>query len=208
MSGSGALGRRWRSLLGLAVLTALLGLALYPVEARGADGDPRLSAGCRSKVARLYRAVVGGGGGESFSERELNAHLAWILERNPEAREGRGLTVGVDDLRVDLEDGRASLFVTASVARLPVVLEYRAAVRRADQDVEGPPARLRSVRLGRLPLVPPLRAIGLGYLRSLAGGLQRERLILDHLRALEIDGDAVRMTVEATPLPSPPAGPA
>ncbi len=205
------LRRRWRSLLALALLGSLVALALYPVEARGLAGGADAAAGCRSKVGRLYRAVVGGGSAdERFSERELNAHLAWVLERNPEARAGRGLTVGVDDLRCDLGDGGASLFVTASIAGVPFVLEYRAVASHEGVRPAGRPASFRSVRLGRLPLVPPLKGIGLGYLRSLAGGLHRERLILDHLQALEIDGDAVRVTVAATPLspPSPPAGPA
>jgi hypothetical protein len=189
-----AVKRRWRSLAALAAVSALFGLALWPVEPRGRRGDAAQAGLCRAKLTTLYRALTGGAGGsETLSESELNAHLAWILDRNPAAREARGLTAGIDDLRLDAGEGRASFFVAASLAGLPLVLEYRVAAPGPGDE----PLGVRSVRLGRLPLVPPLDRIALGYLPRLLGGLRQERAILENLGTVEIGGDGVRIEVAA-----------
>lgn len=180
---------RWR--LGVCVLIiVLMVMAFWPVRTPGVRGGPREADAYESKLAALSMAVVyGGTAQESFSERELNARLARLLDGNAHAREARGLRIGVRDLRVDVGESRASLYVNGRLAVLPFVLEYRFS--------SDSPRQVEAVRMGRLPLIQPLKWMAVGHLRRLLRGVRPERDVLEHLQSLEIGDDKVLLAVTA-----------
>lgn len=180
---------RWR--ISACVLIGVLAvLAFWPVVTPGVQGNPREADAYESKLATLSQAVVDGGTAQaSFSERELNARLARLLDNNSQAREARGLRIGVRDLRVDVEESRATLYVNGCLVALPFVLEYRFS-SHSPRDVE-------SVRLGRLPLIQPLKWMAVGHLRRLFRGVRPERDVLEHLKSLAIGDDQVLLAVTA-----------
>lgn len=181
---------RWR--LGAYVLAGVLAaLAFWPVRTPGMAGSPREADAYESKLTTLSKAVAFGGTAQaSFSEQEVNARLARLLDENAHVRETRGLQVAIRDLRVDVEGSRASLYVAGRLTALPFVLEYRLS--------SSSPGDVESVRLGRLPLVQPLKWVAVGHLRRLLRGVGPERAVLEHLKSLEIaDGQVlVAVTVD------------
>lgn len=184
--------RRLRSVLYLAVGVMLLA-AFVPLPTDGDLGDPAEGINCRHKLAQLWQAAQSGSSGRmGFTEREINAHLASVMEANPGVREARGLTVGVEDLRLAIVEDEACLFVIGRALFLPFVLEYRATTTREAHDGV---VRLESVRLGRLPLVQPLEWIATGHLDQLTRGLRAEREILQHLTALEVTEGKILLAV-------------
>lgn len=187
--------RYWLKLCVLLTVLSLSAAAFIPTPIAGRQGTTRQAALCRSKLSRLWTttqttSTPGAKAGASFTEGELNAHLASILRNNPQAHKGRGLTVGIDDLRVDIHRDQVRLFVIGHLTYLPFVLEYRtnSATGRAA-------GRCHSVRLGRLPLLPPFNWVAQRQLKRLMRGLTMEAEILRQLSALTIEGEAVRVEV-------------
>lgn len=187
--------RWWR--LGVALVAAILLVLAFGARARGLEGGAAEADRYQAKQMTLLTAIAYGQvGRESFSEREINAYLGRLLEDNAQVRQARGLQVGIEDLRCDLADQRASLFVTGRLAMIPFVLEYRVTDPAGMED-GGERLSLESAWLGRLPLVPPFNWVAFGHLRRLLAGIQSERQILEHLKAVEIAEDAVHVTVAA-----------
>ncbi len=173
----------------------ILAVAVFwPVEGHGEPGDPRQLKACRSKIADLADAVYYGVPARaSFSEQELNAHLAQVLAYNSHAHQARGLTVVIDGMRGDARDGRLSLFVRGRLVVVPLTVEYRLVTGG------GAPVRVRSVRLGRLPLIQPFKALAAGHLKAMLGNLTPERQIFVHLDEAEIRDGTLTLAVNPRP---------
>ena len=173
-----------------AAVVTLLGLALWPPVPDGDPGDTAAARLCRGKIERLARAAgAGGGADDSFSEGELNAHLARILSRNDTAREARGLTVGSEDLRLDLAP-EPTFVVAARLLRVPLVFT----VGLACDGGEGPP-RLRTATVGHLPFPGPLKHLVTGRMRPLFARLRDEGIVWRHLVSCEVNDRDEAVTV-------------
>lgn len=188
---------KWRHAAAFLVAAILLVLA-FGATARGLEGGAAEADRYEAKQMKLLTAIAYGYvGRQSFSEREINAYLDRLLARNDHVRHTRGLQVGIESLRCDLTDRRASLFVTGRLTKIPFVLEYRVTRLAADgAEADGTERlRLQSVWLGHLPLVPPLNWVAFGHLKRLLGGIQSERRILEHLKDVAIEEDKIHVTV-------------
>lgn len=193
--------RKWRRWLKYGVFLALLVLlatAFVPMPVDGRQGTVGEAARCRSKLSRLWTATQANSGQgtqarAAFTEGEINAYLASVLESNPRARKAQGLTVGIDDLRVATHQGEARLFVVGRLARLPFVLECR-----TNSATGASAGRCHSVRLGRLPLLPPLNWIAMRQLKRLARGLTMEAAVLRQLSALTVEDNRIKVEIRSS----------
>jgi hypothetical protein len=165
----------------LAAVAALFSLALWPPPLRGAIGRGEDAHLCRGKINRLARiAQAGHEGHDSFSERELNAHLARILARNRAAHQARGLTVGIRDLRFSLAQG-PTFFVDTRLLSAPLVFT----IELACSTDTGPP-QLRALAVGHLPFLGPLKNLMIGRMKPLFAQLRNETVVWEHLTSCKV----------------------
>lgn len=184
--------RRLRMLFLLAAVTTLATLVLWPVPAEGLPGDPEQARACSRTLDRLSSTVSRGKTAQGIlTEAEINAHLAHILALNPQARASRGLTLGLRDLRVDLEPTAAKLFIITELAGVPVTIESRFCEVASARE----PLRLEVLSLGRLPLVEPFKTLTAGFLRGLLKNLHDERTVLENLTSLAMTSNQALVAV-------------
>lgn len=167
----------------LAAVALLFGLALWSPEVRGDLGGADAARLCRDKVDRLARVAHGGGVSHgTFTEQEVNAHLARLLARNQKVREAQGLTVGIEDLRLDLT-GRPSFFVDARLMSIPLVFTVHLTC-----EGEASTPHIRSAAVGHLPFPGPLKHLVTGRMKPLFAQLRNESVVWQHLTACNVSG--------------------
>lgn len=170
---------------------ALLGLAFWPPPYATLRGDDAAADACGAKLGSLAMAVATGNGLErAFSEQELNAHLGRLIERNSQAQQSAGLTLGLAGLAVDLTGGQSALYVDGRLGVVPLVFEARFVPGDPPS-----PLRLRSLRLGHLPLVGPFKMLVASQMKGLLAALPTESTVLTRLERVEMAADQITVTM-------------
>ncbi|MEM7584254.1 MAG: hypothetical protein AAF560_12775 [Acidobacteriota bacterium] len=197
----------WRRRALRAALTlvrlAMLGLALWPpgvvVQHPPAEQRSESAVSCGRKLGTLAMAVATGHTLErQLSEEELNAHLDRLLSQNEDSRQSRGLTLGLTDLAVDLEATRATMYVTGRLLVVPLVFTARFSAVPPAAVPAASPLKLRSLHIGRLPLLGPFRALVGSQMTQLLAKLPTESTVLQHADAFDLADDRVAVRVEGS----------
>jgi len=180
--------RIWQKHLGkisaLALTTAALSFALWPVSSSGELGNPGEALACNRELSRLAQAVRHGQSATgTFTERQLNAHLASLLEHNPQARQGSGLSIGLEQLRLATGPEELSIYLRGRVLRVPFQIEFELEECGRQRPCS---TRSQALRLGRLRLVPPLKTLALWRMKALIKQLNQEGTVLHNLQELRI----------------------
>ncbi len=189
--------RTWKKHLGkicaLALTTAALSFALWPVSSNGELGNHHEARACNRELSRLARAVEHGQTATgTFTERQINAHLASLLEHNPQARQGRGLSIGLEQLRLATGPEELSIYLRGRVLRVPFQIEFE-----FDDCGQQRPcnARSQALKLGRLRLVPPLKTLALWRMKAMISQLNQEGAVLGNLQELRIHDQQITLKV-------------
>lgn len=188
--------RRAQLVIALGVL-ALLGLAFWPPATPAEVEDAAAAEHYHRKLADLRHAVTTGQATrETLSQGELNARLAELMAANRETRNARGLTVGLEGLSARAREGHLALYVESRLVALPLVFEARLGSSPGGEH----PMVLRSLRVGRLPLLGPFRQLVASRMRAMFRQVEPERSLLPGLGdCLYRDGE-LELVVEAKSL--------
>ena len=176
-------------LAALGLLGLLLGLAFSPPALQGEVGGRDAARVCRGKLERLASTLrQGESAQDSFREDEINAHLVALLNQNRRVQTAKGLTVGVQDLRLHMGEA-PTFYVDTRLLSLPLVFSIG-----FESCGEGRP-RTRSVSVGRLPMVGPFRSLVQGRMKPLFSRLRNEKIVWDHFAACEVEDKIITVSV-------------
>ncbi len=202
--------RGLRVLISIALL-AMIGLALWPPEIDVQRPDPENGAeaakSCGRKLGTLAMAVATSHTIErQLSEIEINAHLDRLIGQNESAQQSQGFTLGLTDLDIDLETDAATLYVTGRMLIVPVIFEARFTGQHGEARVVGQQPtdpgeatlRLRSLRIGHLPLLGPIKALVASQMAGLIAKLPTESTVLRYADTFNFADDQVAVVVEGT----------
>lgn len=170
--------RRLKPLVLAAAALALIVLALWPPSPEIEVGDAAAARRYDRKLAELTSSIAVALPAEaSLSEAEINARLAELMAANQQAQQARGLTVGLRSLAADARDDAVVVYVDTRLLSIPLTFRARFA-KLLDQPLE-----LRSLWLGRLPLVGPFRQLFASRMGKTFRRVEPERTVLQHLTA-------------------------
>ncbi|MFA5044194.1 MAG: hypothetical protein WC381_05510 [Kiritimatiellia bacterium] len=207
----GGRGRRLVWLALFAGIAAGAALALWPAplegrKATGADGQR-----ARKKIMLLANGSPPAS--QLFGEREINAYLGLLLRNVPSPRiQDSGKTV-LQAVEVAIHPNAitiaaASVWGPVTVGSLklgPWNLTSQITVV-PERDPRGFQWKIRSGRIGHLPLPGPLSAPATAAMRPLLGASFRERALLAHVTNLELEEGQVTVTVKTGPGGTPDRG--
>ncbi len=121
----------------------------------------------------------------------INAYLSRQLAAGGAGGDATGMTVGLRQVRVDIENERVRVTVDASYGPVRIVM---AAAGRPTVTEKGFAFRVEETRVGRI--AAPLRYGGwiAAKIETVFAGLQRERHVLDAARSIEFKEGLIRLT--------------
>ena len=183
--------RRSARLAAVAAVVTMIALAFWPPTDNGLRGDSEEARACGSKLGTMAMAIATNHSAErTLSESEINAHLRRLIEQNQDAQKSRGLTLGLTGLSVDLGSESSALFVNGRFLVVPLVFEARYVTGEPPN-----PLRLRSLRLGHLPLIGPFKALVASQMKALLAALPTESTVLTRADGIEMHHDRATISV-------------
>ncbi len=179
-----------RSLLALGVFIALV-LVLWPVAPGGARGSRVDSQMGARKVQGLRNAVeFGQPVTVTLQEAELNAYLADLLSSDAEAAQSKGRRMAVGEINLVFTPDYFVALVLANWGPVRLSYELRRSVR---VDGRSFGVEVLALRWGHLPLPGPAAHWMAGRMAGLLGRMERERRMLDGIRAVRLGQGAVSL---------------
>lgn len=179
-------------LLSLGILISLV-LAFICPEVQGERGDAAAADAYRDKMLAMVSAMSRGQAHQqTLSEQEINARFAYLMGRRVETETPAGITLNLEEAQVDLADGRMTLFLTGTLASVPVVFQ----VRFGDCGPYGPLPRT-SIWMGHLPLLGPFEQFMAHRMKPLISPLRKERSVVSQLETCKIEKDQIQLTIAA-----------
>ncbi len=184
--------RRGLRIVAFTAVVAMIVLAFWPPRAEGLRGGDEDATACGSKLGTLAMAAATSNTIErTLSEEEINAHLGRLVDQNRAAQQSQGLTLGLTGLSVDLGQESSALYISGRFVVVPLVFEARFVPGSPPS-----PLRLRSLRLGHLPIVGPFKAFVASQMKALLAALPTESTVLDRLDGIEMYEDRVTVRIE------------
>lgn len=177
------------------ILTILIfggaGLTLWPKQPIGEMGGDVQARECRMKVVRLHDAARNGISIPMvFSEEELNAYLAGIVQQTIETHAGR-TPANLETMRLSLSEEEV---VVHTAIRLKIIrVTYRLQGEAAVEDGVAV-FNVRRAWLGHLPMPGPLRNWVGRRVAAILSGLEAENTILRRTERLQLRDQRVRVT--------------
>ena len=188
------LRRRRGPLLVAVLILALVALAFWPPASPAAAEDTTAVASYHRKLGALRdAATLGQATRQTLSQAEINARLAELMAANHDARDAEGLTVGLESLSAHAREGHLALFVEARLVSLPLVFESRFGSSPGGEH----PLVLRSLRLGRLPLLGPLRQLVASRMQVMFRQVEPERSLFSRIGACQYREGELELAVMA-----------
>lgn len=168
------------------------GLTLWPKPPIGEMGGEVQARECRMKVVRLHDAARNGISIPMvFSEEELNAYLAGIVQQTSETHAGR-TPANLESMRLSLSEEKG-LGVHATI-RLKIIRITYQLQGEADVGDAGAVFKVHRAWLGHLPMPGPLRNWVVRRVAAILAGLEAETAILKRTERLQLRDQRVRVT--------------
>lgn len=174
-------------------LLAVLGLLCWPTPPAGDPPSANGSGMVKDQMSALRVAIMRKvEKSETFAEADLNAHLNTMI-RN--AAPGGGLSLQLQEVRIDLRDGAVEAWTRSSMG--PLTITY-SSLARTETGADGRTTfRAADARIGHLPLPGPLRGKVVDQLAAMFLMLQEEQLLLQRLAKVELVDGAVQAATAA-----------
>lgn len=185
--------RRLVRLLILGALLAVLGLLVWPATPEGQLGTDEDGDACFDKLAALYQAIqTDRHRVETVTEAEANAYLFdLVADAVPPPQSAATL---LEVRGVNLQFTPHAVIVHVSTAWRGVQLTYELTGTPRLQDDQFVFA-IDGFALGHLPLPGPLQQQLADRVAPLFEHMERERYVLDHLTAIELEEGSIRFFV-------------
>jgi hypothetical protein len=178
------IGRIVRWVVGLLILVCIIQI-IRPVRPGGAEGGPQDAQRMAQKIRILSGAAHDGRAANlELEEAQINAYLEAARNRNKDPKKG-GL-LQLEKVNIDLLPNR--VLTTAMTKLGPITLTYEVESTLVVKD-RLMDCRIKRVRLGRMPMPPPLSGMLARKVSAIFREMDQERRLLQQLDEFTVAQD-------------------